>query len=103
MMPTKRQMRTISKHFKGDADMLIKTAKSVGILDPHTFLQYAVDAGLDAKGVETMMLIGRDSPKKRGTKNCEGTVFNTDRVRQKMRQLLKRGQNTNTNRKENSN
>ena len=110
MMPTKKQIRIISKHFKGDTDMLIRTARSVGISSPHSFLQCAVDAGLDAKGAEAMMLMSRDKPNKadvvdsysrivssseaisqmRGTKNFEGIVFDTDRVKQKMRQLLKR-------------
>lgn len=105
MATTKKQMRIISKHFKGDADMLIKTAKSVGMLDPDPFLQRAVDAGLNTKGVEAMMLMGCSNPnvdavdsysrivsgseaisQTRGTKKLG--VFDTDRVRQKMRQLL---------------
>lgn len=118
MMTAKKQMRIINKHFKGDADMLIKTAKSVGILDPHTFLQRAVDAGLNTKGVEAMVLMGCGNPnvdaidsysrivsgseaisQTRGTENWEGVVFDTDRVKQKMRQLLKNLTQTNNKQK----
>lgn len=107
MATTKKWMRIIGKHFNGDVDMLIKTAKSVGISDPHLFLQRAVDAGLNAKGAEAMMLIGCGNPnvdavdsysrivsgseaisQTRGTKKLG--VFDTDRVKQKMRQLLKK-------------
>lgn len=107
MATTKKQMRIIRKRFRGDADMLIKTAKSVGMLDPYPFLQRAVDAGLNTKGVEAMMLMGCSNPnvdavdsysrivsgseaisQTRGTKKLG--VFDTDRVKQKMRQLLKK-------------
>lgn len=120
MMPTKKQMRIINKHFRGDADGLIKTAKRVGILDPYTFLQHAVDAGLNAKGTEAMMFMGCDNPKDvvdsyskivsssesisqmRGTKKWKGIVFDTDRVRQEMGKLLQRDQNTHDRRKKNT-
>lgn len=105
-MPTKKQMRIIRKHFKGDTDALINTAKRVGILDPCTFLQHAVDAGLNAKGTEAMMFAGDGNPKDvvdsyskivsslestsqmRGTKNWEGVVFDKNRVAREMRKLL---------------
>ena len=107
MATTKKQMRIIRKRFRGDADMLIKTAKGAGILDPQPFIQRAADAGLNAKGVEMMMLMGCGNPnvdaidlysrivsgseaisKTRGTKKLG--VFDTERVKQKMRQLLKK-------------
>ena len=110
-------MRIIRKHFKGDADALIKTAKRVGILDPYTFLQHAVDAGLNAKGTEAMMFAGDGNPndvvdsysrivsssesisQMRGTKKWKGIVFDTDRVRQEMGKLLQRDQNTHDKKK----
>lgn len=117
MMPTEKQMRIIRKHFKGDADMLIKKAKSLGILAPHPFLQRAVDAGLNAKGAEAMMVMDWGNPKDvvdsysrivsssesisqmRGTKNWKGVAFDTNRVAQEMRKLIQRDQNTHDKKK----
>ena len=106
MTTTKKQMRTVGKRFNGGADMLIKMAKGVGILDLHLFLQRAADSGLNTKGAEVMILMGYGNPnvdavdsysriassseaisQMRGTKKLG--VFDTDRVKQKMRQLLK--------------
>lgn len=117
MIPTKKQMQIIRKHFRGDADALIKTAKHVGILDPYTFLQHAVDAGLNAKGTEAMMSMGCGNSKDvvdsyskivsssesisqmRGTKKWKRIMFDTDRVRQAMRKLLQKDQNTHDKKK----
>lgn len=112
MIPTKKQMRIINRHFNGDVDMLIETAKRVGILDPCTFLQLAADAGLDTKGAVAMMFAGRGNPndvvdsysrivssseaisQMRGTKKWEGVAFDTNRVAHEMRKLIQRDQNT---------